>query len=495
MSLSYSWYPWHAPPQFPAPRLVFQDGPELAQSFVAADDEEAYPLDVECCQTAVLEDLRCFITFAGPDETVLGLALYCHAWTRHQQRANLPPDFDMVGDYVSAEAFNEGMLCAVTTTTQRSAQWWEPPSFVSSVRRGINAWIPVYINAQHWAAARRYLPSALAQLAVRFRGPSSQCFCENYSPDLEPADVLDVCCSLLTGAVVGFTNGQSSSARPRSSRSEINERSLQMYADVHRLLLQLAKEIPEVQRLARHRLQDFIESPSSRTHKRSPNLGNLIHCLLLATDITWADLAPSLLPEALRRHAARQRSRGWRFDPCSCGDSVQELVSAWDDFALQAGLVTCFCVMFCERIGTRHGCSLQDVERRYDVRWGRLESGTMADIMSSCRKLCSCKSIADVLPMMLPEGFQGGNMDDAAELILWAERYGRRRDVGVIGQLAWPRLQQSQRPFLREWKALRNNRGKSWRKASWSWVERDMTVSQPDYVPQWVPAAGHHTWR
>lgn len=350
---------------------------------------------------------------------------------------------------MEVEAFNAGMRHAVDRAVfARGAAKHESPSFVSSVRRRINGWMPLYINEMHWAEARRYVPSAVAQLADRCDSSSSP----RDSTVLRPEDALDVCCSLLTCAVVGFTVGQSECASPRSAaRGTASERAVQMYADVHRLLLQLAKEHPDIRCLARARLLQFISYPAARTQDLTPSLGSLVHCLLIVEEVAWEDLAPCLLPEALRRHAVRQRCRGWHFDPCQCGESVKELIAAWDGFALQVGVVTCFSVLFCQRVGRPPSCTLRDVEATYDRRWGRLRPDLVADVLSTCAHISEHQSLSGVLQSLLPSRFSADNLDRVAELILWAERYGRRRDVGVIQPEAWPLLGDIDCPLLRQW--------------------------------------------
>uniref|UniRef100_A0A7S4RJ88 Uncharacterized protein n=1 Tax=Alexandrium monilatum TaxID=311494 RepID=A0A7S4RJ88_9DINO len=163
-----------------------------------AEAEEASAEVAERREASAPEDLRCFISFAGPGDGVLGLGLYGHhrtGRTPRQRRAELPPDFNMVGNYVHAEAFNEGQ--------------------------------------------RR-----------------------------------------------------------------------------------------QVREVAWNRLQDFMSDPALRTAEASPSLGSLVHCLLFVEDVTWEDSAPALLPEALRRHAVRQRLRGKALELEWSNASKEELVDA-----------------------------------------------------------------------------------------------------------------------------------------------------------------------
>lgn len=437
------------------------------------------------------EDLCCFITFVGPKDGTLGLGLYTHPRTPQQRGAKLPPDFDIVGDYLEAEAFNDGLRHALSANNSQSSSgpYQEPPSLVSSARRRINSWLPLYINAQHWAEARRYMPNAIEQLRTPwFQHRLCATEEETCTAGARAEDALEVCCSLLTCAVVGFTAGQSERASPRAAgRGKATERAVQTYADVHRLLLELAKENPAVRRLALARLRGFISDPAMRTLEATPNLGTLVHSLLIVDEVTWEDLAPSLLPEALRRHAVRQRSRGWTFNPRSCSGSTEQLISAWEAFAQQPGLVISFCAMFYKRVGRPQGCTLREVEISYDRRCGRLRDDVKLDIVSACAQLAECHSLTHVLDIILPSSSSASRVDDAGELILWADRYGRRRDALAIPAEAWPSLD-GKCPLLHQRLALTNKRGqarKSWngwerratrRKRAWQWDQRDAEV-------------------
>merc|ERR1712137_1348802 len=100
----------------------------------------------------------------------------------------------------------------------------------------------------------------------------------------EPRYALDVCCKLLTGAVVGFTVGQAVGSDVQDvvkRRGKASDRAVQMYADVHRLFLQMAHDFPEIRYEAHRRLRAFMDHPRGRTKDATPDLGMLIQCLLI----------------------------------------------------------------------------------------------------------------------------------------------------------------------------------------------------------------------
>jgi hypothetical protein len=226
---------------------------------------------------------------------------YARNYVAAKERA---PDLELVLDYLSLETFQHG------TKDYSDASYDDPetrlPSMKGSVGGRINGWLPLYINEKHWAQARGidFARNFFASLATGRRGA-----------EFRVEHALDVCCRLLLSAVKGFTIGQRV-GRPTSqhvSTLKASDRAVQMYADVHRLFLQVAHDIPEVRNLAQTRLRAFIEDPGHRRRRSTPDLGHLIQYLLIADEITWQDLAPTFVPEALRRHIARGiRANEWK---------------------------------------------------------------------------------------------------------------------------------------------------------------------------------------
>jgi hypothetical protein len=240
-----------------------------------------------------------------------------------------------------------------------------------------------------------------------------------------------------------------------------------MYADVHRLLLQVAREYPEVRRIALDRLRSFIQDPAGRTRERTPSLGELMQCLLITEEITLKDLLPTLLPEALRRHVARQHAKEKKFNSRDHELSRHEknLVAAWDNFAPKAGLVVSFCAMFYDAVGRPGDCPLEEVEAKYDQRWGRLGENVTRDLMKDCARLCQQGSVADLLIPLLPERSRG--LGWLCEAILWAEKHGYRRMIPADG---WPRLT-GPHPLLRRWLDEGQQQGREQR--SWPEEQRE----------------------
>jgi len=78
--------------------------------------------------------------------------------------------------------------------------------------------------------------------------------------------------------------------------------------------------------------------------------------------------------------------------------------------------------------------------------------------MDECQQLANCQSITDVLTFLLPSEDSDCIVDPASELILWADRFGRKRDSIVIPAEAWPRLDCTPMPWPQQLAQRRQRR-------------------------------------
>jgi hypothetical protein len=144
------------------------------------EDQEGLTEDELLCRQSA-EEQSCFVTLGNWRENVMGLGLFVHPRTLRERRAKLPPQVDLVVDYVSAEAYNLG----VRTNIQHAASEGPPVEdsddeqgaathvdtraevMQSTSRRRINAWLPLYINSTNWSVSRTFAPSAFSLIATQ----------------------------------------------------------------------------------------------------------------------------------------------------------------------------------------------------------------------------------------------------------------------------------------------------------------------------------------
>ena len=215
---------------------------------------------------------------------------YQHLFGQVRRRARIPPQVDLVVDYVSAEEYNLGvraMVNHVEDDNEAEGDRVAPPTVLcSSARQRINGWLPLYINKVNWQSARLFAPSAFSLISTQLNAV------------FVPEDALRVCGRLLCCAVVGFV-------RTNTEHPGASERALQMYCDVHRLFLEMVKEHPQILDLATNELKNFIADPEARTRKACSDLGLLVSYLSVVDDVSWQDLYSVFVPEMLRRAFAR----------------------------------------------------------------------------------------------------------------------------------------------------------------------------------------------
>jgi len=410
------------------------------------------------CRQAT-EDINCFVNLTNWREGIIGLGLFVHPRTLRERRNKLAPEVDIVVDYVSAEAFNLGIRTSVqsgpthyriTGNEEDDEQNVESerPALPSSARRRINAWLPCYVNATNWEASKMFAPSAFSLISTQLNSV------------FRPEDALSVCARLLCCTVVGFVRPGSES-KPEQQRAAASEKAIQMYCDVHRLLLEMVQMFPEIHRKALKDVRGFINDPSKRTRRATPNLGDLIAYLSIIDEVSWADLEPVFVPEMVRRAATRFDAP---FDAKRCRDR-QAIIDRFDELQPEHGKVILFYVIFNKLVArpvtpwddpvpavggvaaeqarcVSHSCA--EVRQMYDRRWGSLPEGRRCALFEALMQIRALPSVSSVLQELISHAF---STEDVCELILWADK-----NAGNPGEInAVPNLRKMPRLLTDEW--------------------------------------------
>jgi len=171
-------------------------------------------------------------------------------------------------------------------------------------------------------------------------------------------------------------------------------------------------------------------------------------------DISWHELAPSLIPELFRREIAYWAWQGWKFDSGMLPRSTHLLIATWDTFSPQVVAELSFVVMFYYCVGRPRGVPLAEVRERYDRRWGRLPEDIVRDIVMGCAALRTSQSILDHFALLHAVGDASTfgsllawaenyncvwSVDYLCEVILWAEAHRWKEDCDTIPLAEWPR--------------------------------------------------------
>lgn len=413
-------------------------------------DEEGLTQEETMCRKSMEENI-CYVTLSPWRECVLGLGLFVHPRTCRERRGGVPPQVDLVLDYVSAEAYNLGVRTTVHSAAQdvdsddEAGQGAMPPEVLqSSTRRRINAWLPLHINSTNWAVARTFAPSAFSLIATQL------------NTVFRPEDALKVCARLLCCTVVGFVRSEEGLQRAGAS-----ERAVQMYCDVHRLFLKMAEDHPIIKQMALKHVQQFIKDPDMRTRKGTPDLGLLITYLSILDEVTWSDLFGVFVPEMIRRAFGRMKEP-LRSDSC---ESSMDLISNFDKLEPEHGRVILFFKVFNSLVarpsapwheplndhdphGACSALSVAAVRDMYDRRWGQLPMDRCKAVLSEINRMCKITSVAAVCRELLPFDF---SQSDVCELLLWADKHGQNKRA--IHE--WPDLKNMSSRLTQEWQVKR----------------------------------------
>jgi len=444
-------------------RLRFLQGAAVTAKADAGVEEAGLSAEEVDCRHE-LESQVCYVTLANWRESVLGLGLFVHPRTCRERRAGIPPEVDLVVDYVSAEAYNLG----VRTTVQHVANEGpvedsddeEVPSsgerqevLQSSSRRRINAWLPLHINAANWAVAKTFAPSAFSLIATQLNAV------------FQPQDALKVCARLMCCVVVGFVRSDEEWQRAGAS-----ERAVQMYCDVHRLFLKMAEEYPEIRRAALNHVRGFIASPDARTRRGTSDLGILIAYLSILDEFSWHELCEIFVPEMVRRAFGRMKEP---FCPEKCRNE-SELIALFDHLEPEHGRVILFFKVFNSLIARpgapRNQASTSEEDEAdakpvpvaavcemFDKRWGQLPKEHCAAVLREVKRMREMNSVAAVVRELLPFRFTDG---DVCELLLWASKHGHTtkainqplplRQMSSSLRSEWRRRRELEEEFQRE---------------------------------------------
>ena len=360
----------------------------------------------------------CFVTLGDCDDSHLGIGLLVKPRSLRERLRGLLPTIEIVEDYLSAEGFNAGVRNQAvslqprdTDTADDECRYDEPETVMTgTARRRINAWMPLYISHEHWRRTAPLAPSAFSLLATQWNAP------------FVPAYALDVCCRVLCCAVVKFT----------TEDERASDRAVQMAADVHRTMVQMALDHPEIQAEATRRLKAFMGSAQRRSRSSCANLGDVLPLLAIA-DVKWSEFQHTFIPELIRRQV---RWSDEKIQP-QHHDSLAGLAAVWP---AHVGKVTGFCLAFLQVVAGIEGrATLAEVAARCDVTWSKLPEATVRSMKASLASILAEKDLATRIRQMCTPGSSAAALlqtDRAVhELLLWAvenapEETAKRLELG-----------------------------------------------------------------
>jgi ubiquitin-protein ligase len=213
---------------------------------------------------------------------------------------------DEIVCYATGATLSDGALFGYGIGVRKNGKLSSPfeylskNAFDSGIRTGtlnqpISFWLPLFINPDHYAKVK----DCVKQLPKQIKG--MKMLCRN-----GPAEVVfSTYASIMNAAVVEIMKTEGVTA---------NDKFIEGYFNLFRLIIQLAEEAPGLRDLAKREVAKFVNDPKNRSKTLVPDLGEWLIWLILAPQ-TWTGVATAYLCEVecrnvlwycFERHAAHR---------------------------------------------------------------------------------------------------------------------------------------------------------------------------------------------
>lgn len=242
------------------------------------------------------------------------------------------PELTTKLDFLSYEAYYEDNV--------RKTVWGEP----------FTHWLPIWINKEHGSRAFPYMEEAIRDLTF------------TNSLTFSPIMALQVIPRLMNNMVVSVMSGN----------IHASLKALEGYCMFHRILIEFVSKYPEVQAAVNSKARKFIDDDDFRHKASTPNLGEFLPQMAVATNVTWEDLSVPYLEENFTRNvlwvikkypklANISRSRG--------GVDSERLSKTFHGSTVSMRLLA-FHVFFFRHFARPPGLSLAEIAANYDRFYG-----------------------------------------------------------------------------------------------------------------------------
>lgn len=156
----------------------------------------------------------------------------------------------------------------------------------SSTNKPFEHWLPILISAADWKGEKKIKNQFLVAVNA---------ICSDIGFKKEDHHkVFKVCSSLMNGLVVEIMENK--------TNSTANDKFINGYFAIYRLLQQYAQDDKKLITLANDTLKQFKEQPAARVKSITPNLGELLMYLTISTDMHWNDISQVFMSECEARN-------------------------------------------------------------------------------------------------------------------------------------------------------------------------------------------------
>jgi len=214
--------------------------------------------------------------------------------------------------------------------------------------------LPCWINKEHGARAFPYIQESIKELTFCIPGT-----------EFNPNMALQILPRLMNTMVVTMMAGE----------LHASLKALEGYCMFHRMLLEFVARYPELQTKINTSVLEFIRNDDARHKDRTPNLGEFLPLVSVATTITWNDIALPYLEENFTRNVlwVSKKFPGLGKVPQNYRPGAVDKYRL--DKTIEATLVSqrllAFHVYFYRYFARPEGVSLSEIADNYDRFYGR----------------------------------------------------------------------------------------------------------------------------
>lgn len=237
-----------------------------------------YILEVNCLS----QDLFCFHSRVNKNESILGIPI----WFTTNPKTGCLDYVTSTFDILSYDSYSKNEI--------RRTIWGEK----------FTHFLPIYIDHEHFRRGLGTLLSVSREIILK--GLKSKSFDKRlhknvsfhskekpnvWMPRNDPEMVLTFLTKMMNTQVVLLCD----------KGIAVSEVALIGYCQLHRLLLAVIQNFPELKLVVRKRLDDFLHKPETRTKEFTPSLGELLTLLSVSDTHGWNQLAMAYLRESFDR--------------------------------------------------------------------------------------------------------------------------------------------------------------------------------------------------
>lgn len=184
----------------------------------------------------------------------------------------------------------------------------------------------------------------------------------------------------------------------------VSDRALNGYCQIHRLMLALIREYPDLKDLVRRRLDTFLKNPDKRVKKETPSIGDIFCLLSVSDEISWRTMLLPVMLESFDRSVLWSCTKDASLAIVNKGDASR--LKAVFDAQTVSLRIKAFHAVFIDLLVRGGGSpqALEDCSDRYDLFSGRPPLALQNELRDRVHKIMSMNTWSDYFQLScIPE--------------------------------------------------------------------------------------------